>query len=189
MAQMMIISLLFLSLTILGFLGTVESRSSARTYLETQCQPTLYADLCVRTLLPYAEKNELPSPQKIAQISLTTCLDKARFLKTYVDKLAKEYYYNKMKNPEEHQNLAECLQQIKNRVNQITQSVKKLQKMGHDGEENFARQSWVRAAQTDTTICIDGFSENEFGSKAKSMIKERFLNVKQLASNCLVLLN
>nr|XP_043635404.1 pectinesterase inhibitor 9-like [Erigeron canadensis] len=187
MTQMMIISLLFLSFIILGFLGTVESRG-ARTYLEAQCQPTLYADLCVRTLLPYAEKNELPSPQKIAQILLTTCLDKARILKAYVDKIAKAYY-NKMKNPEEHQDLADCVNQIKDKVNQITQSVKKLQKMGKDGEEKFARQSWVRASLTDTNTCADGFSGNEIESKAKSMIKEKFLNVKQLASNSFVLLN
>nr|XP_043630685.1 pectinesterase inhibitor 9-like [Erigeron canadensis] len=192
MAQIMTISLLFVSLTILGFLGTVESRSRARTYLEAQCKPTLYPDLCVRTLLPFANKKEVPSPQKIAQISLTTCLAKARFTKAYVDMIAKEF--NRTRNPEEYQALEDCLQQINNGVNQITQSVKELRKMGNDGEENFTWhesnvQSWVGAALTDTTTCIDGFLGDEIGSKAKSMIKARFLNVKQLASNSLALLN
>ncbi|KAK9058964.1 hypothetical protein SSX86_021582 [Deinandra increscens subsp. villosa] len=192
MAQMTF-SLLVLSLTILGtLLGTIESRSRARTYLEATCKSTLYSDLCVATLLPYANKHELPSPQKIAQISLTTCLAKARFTKAYVDMVAKQL--NKTGNPGEYQALEECLSQINNGVNQITQSVKELQKMGKDGEELFVwhesnMQSWISAALTDTTTCMDGVLGDEIGSRTKSMIKARFLNVKQLASNSLALLN
>ncbi|XP_071715469.1 pectinesterase inhibitor 9-like [Rutidosis leptorrhynchoides] len=191
MAQMTI-SLLFLFLTIVGFLGSVESRSRARTYLEAQCHPTLYNDLCVRTLLPYATKNDLPSPQRIAQITLTTCLTKARFTKAYVDMIAKEL--NKTKNIGEYQATEGCLRQINNGVSQITQSVRELQKMGTDGEEKFAWhesnvQSWVSAALTDATTCMDGLLEDEIGSKTKSMIKARFLNVKELASNSLALFN
>ncbi|KAJ0483473.1 putative pectinesterase [Helianthus annuus] len=189
MAQMTF-SLLVLSLTILGFLGTVESRSRARTYIEAQCRTTLYFDLCVKTLLPYTNKNDLPSPQKLAQISLTTCLAKTRFTKAYVDMVAKQL--NKTKNPGEYQALEDCLRQINNGVNQITLSVKELQEMGKDGEEKFSWhesnvQSWVSAALTDATTCMDGILGDEIGSKTKSMIKARFLNVKQLASNSIAL--
>ncbi|MFS7925662.1 putative pectinesterase [Helianthus anomalus] len=189
MAQMTL-SLLALSLTILCFLGTVESRSRARTYIEAQCRTTLYFDLCVKTLLPYANKNDLPSPQKLAQISLTTCLAKTRFTKAYVDMVAKQL--NKTKNPGEYQALEDCLRQINNGVNQITLSVKELQQMGKDGEEKFSWhesnvQSWVSAALTDATTCMDGILGDEIGSKRKSMIKARFLNVKQLASNSIAL--
>ncbi|KAM0008372.1 putative pectinesterase [Helianthus debilis subsp. tardiflorus] len=189
MAQMTL-SLLVLSLTILCFLGTVESRSRARTYIEAQCRTTLYFDLCVKTLLPYANKNDLPSPQKLAQISLTTCLAKTRFTKAYVDMVAKQL--NKTKNPREYQALEDCWRQINNGVNQITLSVKELQEMGKDGEEKFSWhesnvQSWVSAALTDATTCMDGILGDEIGSKTKSMIKARFLNVKQLASNSIAL--
>ncbi|KAK1430353.1 hypothetical protein QVD17_13026 [Tagetes erecta] len=191
MAQMTF-SLLVLFLTTLVLLGTVESRSRARAYLEAHCQATLYSDLCVKTLLPYASKYDLPSPQKIAQISLTTCLAKARFTKAYVDMVAKEL--NKTEKPEDYQALEECLHQINGGVNQITQSVKELQKMGKDGEENFGWhesnvQSWVGAALTDATTCMDGVLGDKIGSKTKSIIRARFLNVKQLASNSLALLN
>ncbi|KAI3693277.1 hypothetical protein L6452_33110 [Arctium lappa] len=191
MAQMNI-SLLVLFFTFLGFLGTIESRSRARLYLEAQCQSALYSDLCVRTLLPYTSKNELPSPQKIAQISLATCLSKARVTKAYVNVIATQF--NRTKNQGEYQAVKDCLQQINNGVNQITQSIKELQQMGTDGEEKFVWhesnvQSWVSAALTDTTTCIDGILGDKIGSRAKSMIKARFLNVKQLASNSLALFN
>ncbi|XP_076945610.1 pectinesterase inhibitor 9-like [Bidens hawaiensis] len=187
---------LILSLTILGLLGTIQSRivtrSRARTYLEAQCRATLYTDLCVRTLLPYGTKNTLPSPQQIAQISLTTCLAKARVTKAYVDTVAKQL--NQAKYPGEYQALDQCLQQINNGVNQITQSVKELQKMGKDGEENFGWhesnvESWLGTALTDATACMDGILGDKIGSKTKSIIKARFLNVKELASNSLALLN
>ncbi|KAL4567173.1 hypothetical protein LXL04_022747 [Taraxacum kok-saghyz] len=190
MAQNFLLFLIF-SLTIFGFLGTAESRSRARMYIQAQCQPTLYFDLCVRTLLPYTTK-ELPSPQRLAQITLTTCLVKARFTKVYVDMIAKQY--NKTTNHEEYQALEDCLNQINNGVNQITQSVKEIQQMGIDGEEKFVWhesnvKSWVSAALTDTTTCMDGFLGDEVGSREKRMIKARFLNVKQLASNSLGMFN
>ncbi|KAJ0860471.1 putative pectinesterase inhibitor domain-containing protein [Helianthus annuus] len=64
--------------------------------------------------------------------------------------------------------------------------------MGKDGEEKFSWhesnvQSWVSAALTDATTCMDGILGDEIGSKTKSMIKARFLNVKQLASNSIAL--
>nr|GEV24758.1 pectinesterase inhibitor 9-like [Tanacetum cinerariifolium] len=191
MAQMTF-SLLVLALTILGFFGSVESRSRARTYLEAQCQTTLYSDLCVRTLLPYATKNDLPSPQKLAQISLATCLAKSQYTKVYLDNVAKQF--NKTKNPGEYQAMEDCVRQINNGINQITQSLWEIQKMGKDGEEKFAWhesnvQSWVSAALTDATTCMDGVLGDEIGSKAKSMIKGRFLNVKELASNSLAMFN
>ncbi|KAI3756831.1 hypothetical protein L1987_56654 [Smallanthus sonchifolius] len=187
-------SLLVISLFILGVLGMVEprSRSRARVYLEAQCQTTLYSDLCVQTLLPYANKNELPSPKKIAQISLTTCLAKAWLTKAYVDMVAKQL--NNTKNLGEYQALEDCLHQIDDGVNQIVESIKELQEMGKDGEEMFAwhesnLQSWMGGVLTDTTTCMDGILGDKIGSKTKSMIKARFLNVKQHASNSLALLN
>ncbi|KVH91210.1 pectinesterase inhibitor 9-like [Cynara cardunculus var. scolymus] len=191
MAQMNL-SLLVLFFTFLGFLGTIESRSRARSYLEAQCRSTLYSDLCVRTLLPYTSKRVVPSPQKIAQVSLATCLSKARVTKAYVDVIAEQF--KKTKNLGEYHAVKDCLQQINNGVNQITQSVKELRQMGTDGEEKFVWhesnvQSWVSAALTDTTTCIDGILGDEIGSREKRMIKARFLNVKQLASNSLALFN
>ncbi|KAK1407365.1 hypothetical protein QVD17_38979 [Tagetes erecta] len=93
----MTLSLMVISLTILGSLCTVESRSRARIYIEAQCKTTLYFDLCVETLLSYANKHKLPSPQKLAQISLSTCLAKMRSTKAYVDIVAKQL--KKMKTP------------------------------------------------------------------------------------------
>ncbi|XP_076951956.1 pectinesterase inhibitor 9-like [Bidens hawaiensis] len=185
-----ILFFLVLFFPIFGFSNVAESVSRERVYLESQCRSAMYHDLCVRTLLPYMNKNTVPSPQRLAQISLASCLSKARVTKTYVDMVAKKL--NKTGKLQEYQALEECIHQIDNGVDQITQSFKELQRMGTDGDENFAWhesnvQSWVSAALTDITTCIDGIQGNGIGRREKAMINARFLNMKQLASNSLMM--
>ncbi|KAL8235666.1 hypothetical protein R6Q59_016747 [Mikania micrantha] len=182
-------------LTILGFSTTnVESRSRARSYVELQCRSALYSDLCVQTLLPYVSKTRLPiSPQLLAQISLASCLSKARFTKVYLNMVAKKLNQTtEDAYATNNQAIEECIQQINDGVNQITQSFKELQKIGKDGDENLMWhesnvQTWVSAALTDATTCIDGILGGEINKRELVMIKARLLNVKQMASNSLAM--
>ncbi|KAI3693926.1 hypothetical protein L1987_76881 [Smallanthus sonchifolius] len=159
-----ILPLLLISVTILGFSTIVESRSRARMYLELQCRSALYPDLCVQTLLPYVSKTGLPIPRLLAQISLASCLTKARFTKTYLSMVAKKL--NETENSGNNQVVEECLHQINNGSNV---------------------QTWVSAALTDATACIDGILGEGIGRREQTMIKARLLNVKQLASNSLAM--
>ncbi|GJU53342.1 pectinesterase inhibitor 9-like protein [Tanacetum coccineum] len=185
-----ILFFMVLFFTVFGFLTIVESRSRARVYLESQCRSAMYPDLCVKTLLPYVDKTGVLSPQRLAQISLATCLSKARVTRTYVDNVVKKL--NETGNIVEYQALDECMHHIDNGVDQIMQSFKELQQMGKDGDEHFVWhesnvQSWVSAALTDITTCVDGIVGDGLGRREKAMIKARFLNVKQLASNSLMM--
>ncbi|KAK1420142.1 hypothetical protein QVD17_21494 [Tagetes erecta] len=90
------------------------------------------------------------------------------------------------------QAIEDCIHQINDGVNQITQSFKELQKIGKDGDENFMWheanvQTWVSAALTDATTCIDGMLGDGMSRREHAMIKARLLNVKQLASNSLAM--
>nr|XP_043620290.1 pectinesterase inhibitor 9-like [Erigeron canadensis] len=191
---------LVISLTIFAFsITTVESRSRARMYLELQCRSALYPDLCVETLLPYVSRSGLPSPQMLSQISLATCLSKARYTKTYLNMIAKKLLVNETGSSVDesseynYQAIEECLRQINDGVNQITHSFKELQQIGKDGDEKFVWhesnvQTWVSAALTDATTCIDGLlGDGMISRRDIMMIKARFLNVKQLASNSLAM--
>ncbi|KAD3069211.1 hypothetical protein E3N88_37091 [Mikania micrantha] len=151
-----------------------------------KCRSALYSDLCVQTLIPYVSKTRLPiSPQLLAQISLASCLSKARFTKIYLNVVAK-----KLNQTTNKQAIEECIQQINDGVNQITQSFKELQKIGKDGDENLMWhesnvETWVSAALTDATTCIDGILGGGINNRELVMIKARLLNVKQMASNLL----
>ncbi|KAI3711297.1 hypothetical protein L2E82_41281 [Cichorium intybus] len=189
MAQFFL-SLLFISFTICGFSTNVESRSRARAYLESQCKSTRYPDLCVQTLLPYVTKRGLPSSQLQAQLSLASCLSIARFTKTYMSMVAKKF--NETNNSGVYQAMEECMHQINDGVKQITLSFKELQQMGKDGYQNFLWhesnvQTWVSAALTDVTTCVDGISGDGISDREKAMIQARIMKLKQLASNSLAL--
>lgn len=102
--------------------------------------------------------------------------------------------FNKTKNYKDSQAVQECSRQINNGVNQITLSVKEFQRIGKDAEENFPlhednMQSWVSAALTDIDMCIDGILGDVIGGREKAIMKAKILNVKQLASNSLAMLN
>ncbi|XP_071698718.1 pectinesterase inhibitor 9-like [Rutidosis leptorrhynchoides] len=186
------LSLLILVLALFSLNPTIECHSRARAYVEQQCRPTLHNDLCIRTLLPFVSNTNTPTPQQLARISLTSCLIKARHTKAYVNIVAQEF--NKAKNARYYEAVNDCLSQINDGVNQITQSVKEQKRMMHDGEEKFSWhesnvQTWVSTALTDVTTCLDMISDKAIGGKEKGAIKARFLNVKHLASNALALFN
>ncbi|KAI3787374.1 hypothetical protein L1987_41804 [Smallanthus sonchifolius] len=181
-------SFILVSFTIFFFSTIVESRSRARTYVDSQCKSTRYPDTCVQTLLPYVCKRGLPSPQLQAQISLATCLSKVRFTKTYMNMVA-----NKLNQTSgDYQAMEECLHQIDDGVKQITQSFKELQKMGKDRDENFIWhesnvQTWVSAALTDATTCVGAILGHGISDSERALIQARILKVKQLARNSLAL--
>ncbi|MFS7942605.1 putative pectinesterase [Helianthus anomalus] len=186
------LSLLVLLLTIFTLNPTVKCASRVRAYVEQQCRPTLYTNLCIRTLLPFVSKSNAPNPEQLTRISLTTCLIKARLTKAYVNTVAKEF--NKTKNARYYEAVTDCLSQINDGVNQITQSLKEQKRMAHDAEKYFSWhesnvQTWVSTALTDVTTCLDRISDKAIGGKEKGRIKARVLNVKHLASNALALFN
>ncbi|XP_076886435.1 pectinesterase inhibitor 9-like [Bidens hawaiensis] len=173
MSHIILLPLLITSHTILEFSTIVESRSRARMYLDLRCRSALYPDL-------------------LAQISLASCLTKARFTKTYLNMVLKKLNETEV-NSGNNQAIEECIEQINDGVSQITQSFKELQKIGKDGDQNFMWhesnvQTWVSAALTDSTTCIDGILMGGMISKRERvMIEARLLNVKQLASNSLAM--
>ncbi|KAL7593554.1 pectinesterase inhibitor 9 [Lactuca sativa] len=187
------LSFLVISLTIFQLSTIVESRSRARMYVELQCRSAIYPQLCAQTLLPYVAKTGLLSPQLLAQISLASCLSKARYTKIYLNMVAKKL--NETKNSANYLAIDDCVHQINDGVNQITQSYKELEQMGKDGDEKFMWHesnvlSWISAALTDATTCIEEMlGDGIISRREQAMIRARFLNVKQLASNSLAMFN
>lgn len=186
------ITSLFLALlfTIFCIFGTVEPASRARAFVEKQCQSTRYPKLCVQCLLVHVNSS-IQTQEQLAQIALTLSLAKARYTRAYVVGVAKQLGQAKTND-----NVAvrDCLDQINDGIAQIAQSIKEFRQMSRDGEQQFIWhesnvQSWVSAALTDASICLEGFSGNAIGGRDKAIIKAKVLNVAQLTSNALALFN
>ncbi|WOG90411.1 hypothetical protein DCAR_0209655 [Daucus carota subsp. sativus] len=193
MAQISLTFLVIL-LTIFCLSGLAEPAcrrcSRSRAFVEAQCRTTRYTDLCVRGLLPYVN-SKIHTQQQLAQVALSVSLSRARFTRAYVISVAKQL--QQTRTPD-YAAVEDCLNQINDGVTQIAQSVKEFRQMSVDGEKQFLWhesnvQSWVSAALTDATQCIDGFSAYTIKSKVKATIKAKVLNVAQVTSNALALFN
>lgn len=177
--------------------GLVESaavhharKSRARAFIEASCRSTRYPSLCVKCLSGYANKTQ-HSPFQLAQVALFVSLDKARRARAYMMEVAGNF---KDVSDQTHQDIGDCLEQIDDGVDRLAQSIQELRRMNHEGgESDFTwhmsnLNAWLSGALTDATTCLDGFSGREMG-KLKATIKGKVLNLAQITSNALALVN
>ncbi|GMI75839.1 hypothetical protein HRI_001253200 [Hibiscus trionum] len=179
-------------------IGTVEPstdsvrhsrRSRARTFIEASCQSTRYPTLCIKCLTRYTNSTT-PNSQQLARTALTVSLYRARYTRSYLVKVAKELVATKSK---EYLVVRDCLLQIDDSVNQLSQSIGELRRLDPKAKmtddifwhiDNV--DAWVSAALTDASSCVDEFRGQRM-SKMKASIKSKVLNVAQLTSNALAL--
>ncbi|KAF3565232.1 hypothetical protein DY000_02012588 [Brassica cretica] len=128
--------------------------------------------------------------QDLAQTALTISLSRARSVAIFVAKLTKETPSFKRR---EYLAIKDCIEVLGNSVDRLGQSVKELGRAGHAvaGEDFMWKmsnvQTWVSAALTDETTCLDGFSGRAMEGKVKKLIRLKVVHVAQVTSNALAL--
>ncbi|KAF3555027.1 hypothetical protein F2Q69_00014014 [Brassica cretica] len=185
---------LLLSTTTLQCSSANANRSGLDPFILSSCQTTRYPSLCVRTLSAYATKIRHNNDQDLAQTALTISLARARSVAIFVAKLTKGYVLICFKR-REYLAIKDCIEVLGNSVDRLGQSVKELGRAGHAvASEDFMWkmsnvQTWVSAALTDETTCLDGFSGQAMGGKVKRLIRFKVVHVAQVTSNPLALVN
>lgn len=195
MAKLSLFLMLILLFIFCIDLGTVEPslarprRSRTRTFIEVSCQTTRYPALCIKCLSRYANSN-IQDQRQLAHVALAESLYRARYTRSYMLKVAKELKELKAK---EYLAVRDCLQQIDDGVNQLSQSIRELRRlepkagMTNDMFWHIDNvETWVSAALTDASSCVNEFPGHRM-SKMKAIIKGKVLNVAQLTSNALAL--
>ncbi|KAL2460815.1 Plant invertase/pectin methylesterase inhibitor superfamily protein [Abeliophyllum distichum] len=190
------ISLLFLLLLVFSVAGAeypnVRRRSRARAFIELQCQTTRYPELCVSCLSKYISNfTTTQSHQQLAHIALRVSQARAVSTRVFITELAKQFKQTKARD---YQAIKDCLDQINDGVDQLTNCIKETQNITQYGQSEFPWhasnvQTWMSAAQTDASTCIDGFSGQAIGGKTKALIKAKVLNLVQVTSIALALFN
>ncbi|KAK6162534.1 hypothetical protein DH2020_002375 [Rehmannia glutinosa] len=148
--------------------SVVHRRSRARAFIESQCQTTLYPNLCIRTLSYYARNFATTlSHKQLAQFALKVTLARAESTRAYVTGVANGLNRTTAKD---YRAVIECLDQINDGVDQLTKCIKETQKIREDGRGNREFpwrasnvQTWMSTALTDASMCIDGFSGRAIG--------------------------
>ncbi|KAL7121130.1 hypothetical protein ACP275_02G163800 [Erythranthe tilingii] len=194
MAQMAtILSLLMILTLVRAERPVIHRQSRARAFIQSQCQTTLYPDLCIRSLSYYAVNfTTTLSHRKLAQFAVKVSLAKAESTRAYITGLANHLNQTKDKG---YLSVRECLDRINDGVDLLTNCIKEAQKIKEDGENSDFPwrasniQTWMSSALTDVSVCVDGFSGRALGGKTKAMIKAKVLNLQQLTSIALALFN
>ncbi|KAJ0705438.1 putative pectinesterase [Helianthus annuus] len=163
---------------------TETNLDTYKDFIKVSCQTTKYANLCYKTLSPYAADIK-KNPMALANAALTESLKSAKSTSKVVRGLSK----GRDLSTRDGQAVADCLENMSDSVDEMKKSMVAMKEMeGPDFEENMENvKTWVSAALTDEDTCMDGFEEND--GKMKESIRRYIVNVAELTSIALSLIN
>ncbi|CAN1180521.1 Pectinesterase inhibitor 11 [Linum perenne] len=159
---------------------------TAADFIKTSCAATSYPTLCIHTLTPYAPTIRT-STRRLAVTALSVSLSTAKSTKSYVSKLQPS-------KPREAAAVKDCAEEIEDTVDRLTKSIKELKAMagGQSFEWHLSNiETWVSAALTDESTCVDGFGGKAMGfsGEVREVVRGKVERVVHLTSNGLALVN
>ncbi|VFQ80556.1 unnamed protein product [Cuscuta campestris] len=174
----------------LSCVSVTAGTAAATAFIRSSCRATTYPDVCVTSLAEYGPAIK-ESPQNLVQTALSVSLKRANSTKAFVNRLCKTTDRSKSL---EYGPLKDCLDQISDSMDRITKSVGELKKMGRAQSPEFLlhvsnAQTWVSAALTDQTTCMDGFEGRAFDRSVKAPIRAQVNDLARVTSNALALIN
>ncbi|XP_058208272.1 21 kDa protein-like [Rhododendron vialii] len=184
---------------ILSFLyisgGTVVAEPTVQeNFVSEICFFTHYPEVCVGSLLPHANAiNE--SFHEVARAALAVSLVTAESAKANMLKLANL----KGLKPMEYGALKDCIDQVDDGVDRLSQSVREMEHLGPahgglangdgppHGEESTWHgsnvETWTNAALSQVQRCAGGFSGRTLNGKIKTLVQVEVRNVEQILYN------
>ncbi|XP_068314705.1 21 kDa protein-like [Pyrus communis] len=147
-------------------------------FMKTSCSATthskLNSKLCLTSLLRHSSAIQT-SPKLMANTALIVTLAYAKSTSTMMSKLSQSH---DMKLREVGA-MSDCIEELSDLLDAIQRSIAEMGNV----------QAWVSAALTDETTCSDGFGGNGMNGNLKTVVRGRVVNIAQLTSNALALIN
>jgi pectinesterase inhibitor-like protein len=93
--------------------------------------------------------------------------------------------------PGEAAAMKDCVEVLSDSVDELRRSIDEMSRLSTSNFELTMSdvQTWVSAALTDQSTCTDGFQEANANGEIKTVVRGRIVQVAQLTSNALALLN
>ncbi|KAJ1379631.1 Pectinesterase inhibitor domain [Sesbania bispinosa] len=193
--RLLSLSFLVLSLVLYMAASTAESAVARRPnpnpidFIKSSCRATLYPAVCVQSLMGYANVIRQDEHQ-LAITALNVSVWRTRSSASFMKKMSKV----KGIKPRDYGAVQDCKENMDNSVDRLNQSVKELgltgKALGQDPMWHMSNvQTWVSAALTDQNTCLDGFASPHVDRKLKATISARVVDVSQVTSNALALVN
>ncbi|ESQ38221.1 hypothetical protein EUTSA_v10029144mg [Eutrema salsugineum] len=165
--------------------------SNSINFIVSSCRTTRYPTLCFKCLVAFASKIRCKE-NRLAQTALAVTLVRVRSTTVYVAKLTKARRIKRR----EYLAVKDCVETLGDGLAMLTQSMREMKQVGRSGrsqDEFLWRlsnvETWVSAALTDETTCLDGFDGKVMDGVVKSAIRRRVVHVARVTSNALALVN
>ena len=88
--------------------------------------------------------------------------------------------------------MKDCVEELSESVDELRSSIGEMSRLKGRGDFKLMIndiQTWVSAALTDENTCSDGFQGKATNGNLKTIVRGRIVNVAQLTSNALALIN
>ncbi|MQM19708.1 hypothetical protein Taro_052720 [Colocasia esculenta] len=187
-----------LLLLVLAFLLSASAASAAPAdveFIRSSCRSTRYPALCLQCLAGYATAIRR-SPRQLACTALNVTLSRAQSASAFVGRAAAGAGSGSRASSRSRGSGAvrDCIQTVGDSVDQLRRSLKELARIPRRGSPEFAwhlsnAQTWVSAALTDDTTCLDGIADAKVDPHLRAAIRGRILELAQVTSNALALIN
>ncbi|GMH19700.1 hypothetical protein Nepgr_021541 [Nepenthes gracilis] len=163
--------------------------SSSLSFIKDKCNTTQYVNLCVQSLSPYASQIG-QSSRELTRVALNVSLVQAESTMAFLRKVRKI----KGLRPRELAAVKDCVDEMGDTVDELSESARELKRAGGARPKEFRWrmsnvQTWVSAALTDDSTCLDGFSGRALNGRVKASIRARMISVDHYTSNALALIN
>lgn len=154
-------------------------QAGAGDFIRLSCGATRYPSLCVQSLQVFAPSIKR-SPRQLATTALAVSVSRARAAAGYVGRLA---------HGRDAAAAKDCVENMGDSIDRLSQSMRELGRAG-SGRFDWHMsnvQTWVSAALTDETTCLDGFAGVR--DPVRAGVRTRLVNAARVTSNALALVN
>jgi len=178
---------------LLALLATLAftSHASSNTnieFIKTSCNSTSYPTLCFTSLSIHASTIQT-SPKLLAHTALSVTLNATKSTSAFMLKLSKSHGLK----PREIGAMRDCVEETSDSVYELIKSIKEMKSLKERSADFYFMisniQTWVSAALTDENTCTDGFAGKAMNGKTKNLVRGKIVNVAQLTSIALALVN
>lgn len=197
---MKILSLFFL-ISLLATLSAASSAapspstsSNATDFVRTSCENTRYPGRCYNTLVGYSDTVN-QDPSLLARAAIFVSFFKTRSIALYVGYLSHESREGTREGDDPRASMAvhDCFTLLSDAVDHLRSSLRQMVDLNGSSEEMKYGLSNVQtkmsAAMTNEDTCTDGFEEMGDDPPVKADVCHRMVEVKEVTSNALALVN
>ncbi|WOH06812.1 hypothetical protein DCAR_0626240 [Daucus carota subsp. sativus] len=158
-------------------------------FIKSSCNATAYPDLCISSLSLYATTIQ-NSPHQMAVMALEVSLNRTKLAQTFMHLLTKF----KGLTAKQQEAIADCKDEVEDSLDRVNRSSIEMKSLGQAGGQEFIWhmsnvETWISAALTDDTTCMDGFSDLATEGKIKESVRAQITSVAHYTSNALALIN